>query len=172
VNALPGPHHADTPASSSQPSEKAKVTSEVPPKRSSSRDRFIENRITEDEVEEAVRSFLAADGFAVKLAWGRAPGTDIVAQHTDGRRYVGEAKSEVGVAGAQQHNYFVGMLGELIQRVYGPGSTYAIALPDNRQYRGLLDRLPELGKKRLRLAVFWVDRTASGREVAEEPRPI
>jgi hypothetical protein len=123
-------------------------------------------------VKEAVRSFLAADGFAVEVAWGRAPGIDIVARHTDGRRYVIEAKAEIGIAGAQQHNYFVGMLGELVQRMDDPESTYAIALPDNRQYRGLVDRLPELAKKRLSLAVFWANRTASGLGVVEEPRPV
>ena len=38
------------------------------------------------------------------------------------------------------------------------GQRYGIALPDNRQYRGLVNRLPALAKERLRLAVFWVSR--------------
>lgn len=37
-------------------------------------------------------------------------------------------------------------------------ASFGIALPDNRQYRGLVDRLPALAKERLRLAVFWVSR--------------
>lgn len=143
-----------------------------PSKSSSSRTRSTGDRITEDDVKEAVRAFLAADGFVVEVAWARAPGIDIVARHADGRRYLIEAKAEVGIAGAQQHNYFVGMLGELVQRMDDPGATYAIALPDNRQYRGLVHRLPELAKRRLGLAVFWVDRAAGGLVVAEEPRPI
>jgi len=47
------------------------------------------------------------------------------------------------------------MLGELVQRIEDPHASYGIALPDNRQYRGLVDRLPALAKERLRLAVFW-----------------
>lgn len=152
------------------PSDAASVVRRVPPSPTPTPARSAGDRITEDEVKEAVRAFLAADGFAVEVAWGRTPGIDIVARHTDGRRYVIEAKAEVGVAGAQQHNYFVGMLGELIQRMDDPEATYAIALPDNRQYRGLVDRLPDLAKRRMTLAVFWVDRTANGLVVAEEPR--
>ncbi|HEY0644386.1 MAG TPA: hypothetical protein VGD39_13255 [Nocardioides sp.] len=63
------------------------------------------------------REKLRAEGFAVEVAWGRASGIDVVARHPDGRRYVIEAKAEVGIAGAQQHTYFVGMLGELVQRM-------------------------------------------------------
>lgn len=132
------------------------------------RDRFTGDRITEDEVKEAVRDFLVADGFEVQVAWGRNPGVDLHAWHPDGRRFLIEAKAEVGTAGAQQHNYFVGALGELVQRMDEPEATYALALPDNRQYRGLVDRLPALAKRRLRLAVFWVDRGAEGLLVAIE----
>lgn len=123
------------------------------------------DRISEDEVKEAVRAHLASHGFKVKVAWGRTPGIDVDASHQDGRRFVIEAKAEVGSAGAQQHNYFVGMLGELVQRMSDPGATYAIALPDNRQYRGLFERLPVLAKERFGLVVFWVDRGTDGLNV-------
>jgi Restriction endonuclease len=116
------------------------------------------SRITEDEVKEAVRAHLTARGFDVAVAWGHVRGIDIDARHADGRRYVIEAKAEVGKTGAQQVNYFVGMLGELVQRMDDAQASYRIALPDNRQYRGLVDRLPALAKERLRLAVFWVSR--------------
>ncbi len=85
-------------------------------------------------------------------------GTDIDARHLDGRRYVIEAKAEVGKNGAQHVNYFVGMLGKLVQRMDDPDASYGIALPTNRQYRGLVDRLPALAKDRLHLSVFWVSR--------------
>jgi hypothetical protein len=172
VNALPA-QATHEPTSLARPSsEAASVVRNLSQTSTQSRARFAGDRITEDEVKEAVRAYLAADGFAVEVAWGRAPGIDIVAQHADGRRYVIEAKAEVGIAGAQQHNYFVGMLGELIQRMDDPEAIYAIALPDNRQYRGLVNRLPGLAKKRMTLAVFWVDRTSDGLTVAEEPSPV
>jgi hypothetical protein len=79
------------------------------------------------------------------------------ARHPDGR-YLIEAKAEGGKNGPQQVNYFVGMLGELVQRMDDVQASYGIALPDNRQYRGLVNRLPALAKERLRLAVFWVSR--------------
>jgi hypothetical protein len=118
--------------------------------------------ITEDEVKGAVRAHLVAEGFDVLVAWGHAPGIDLDARHSDGRRYIVEAKAEKGVTGAQQHNYFVGMLGELVQRMDDADATYAVALPENRQYRGLVDRLPRLARERLGLRVFWVARTADG----------
>jgi hypothetical protein len=116
------------------------------------------SRITEDEVKEAVRAHLTARGFEVAVAWGRVRGIDIDARHPDGRRYLIEAKAEVGKNGPQQVNYFVGMLGELVQRMDDVQASYGIALPDNRQYRGLVNRLPALAKERLALAVFWVSR--------------
>lgn len=116
------------------------------------------SRITEDEVKEAVRAHLTAFDFDVTVAWGRVRGIDIDARHPDGRRYVIEAKAEVGKNGAQQVNYFLGMLGELIQRMEDPKASYGIALPANGQYRGLVDRLPALAKERLKLAVYWVSR--------------
>ena len=53
-----------------------------------------------------------------------------------------------------------------------PEATYAIALPDNRQYRGLVDRLPDLAKMRMHLAVFWVERAGDGLIVRLEPSPV
>ena len=61
---------------------------------------------------------------------GRVRGIDIDARHPDGRRYLIEAKAEVGKNGPQQVNYFVGMLGELVQRMDDVQASYGIALPD------------------------------------------
>ncbi len=107
---------------------------------------------------EAVRAHVTARGFDVAVAWGRVRGIDIDARHPDGCRYLIEAKAEVGKNGPQQVNYFVGMLGELVQRMDDVQASYGIALPDNRQYRDLVNRLPALTKERLRLAVFLASR--------------
>lgn len=125
--------------------------------------------ISEDEVKGAVRDHLEAGGFEVHVAWGRVRGIDIEANHSDGRRYVIEAKAETGTSGPQQVNYFLGMLGELLQRMDDPEATYAIALPDNGQYRRLVERLPRFARERLGLVVFWVARRAGGLTVTEEP---
>ena len=115
-------------------------------------------RITEDEVKLAVRDHLAGQGYDVTVAWGRTRGIDIDARHPGGRRIIIEAKAEVGTSGPQQVNYFLGMLGELVQRMDDDQAEYGIALPRNRQYEGLVERLPRLAKDRLRLVVFWVTR--------------
>jgi hypothetical protein len=165
VNALPAD---ETPESTARDRASVRVDQQRPPSADPTAVRrvgFGNERITEDEVKEAVRAHLAADGFEVKVAWGRVPGIDVDANHPDGRRFVIEAKAEVGTTGAQQHNYFVGMLGELVQRMSDPLATYAIALPDNRQYRGLFERLPLMAKERLGLVVFWVARGSEGLEV-------
>lgn len=133
-------------------------TSALSPARAVPRSRD-HSRITEDEVKEAVRAHLTSRGFDVVVAWGGVRGIDIDARHADWRRFVIEAKAGVGRTGAQQVNYFVGMLGELVQRMDDAQAWYGIALPDNPQYRGLVNRMPLLARERLRLAVFWVSRT-------------
>ena len=119
-------------------------------------------RITEDEVKMAVRDHLASQGFDVAVAWDRARGIDIDARHPNGSRRVIEAKAETGTPGAQQVNYFIGMLGELLQRMDDERATYGIALPENHQYRGLVDRLPQLARERIGLDILWVTRNADG----------
>ncbi len=120
------------------------------------------DRITEDEVKMAVRDHLAAQGYVVQVAWDRTRGIDVDARHPNGGRHVIEAKAETGTTGAQQVNYFIGMLGELLQRMDDEDAAYGIALPLNRQYRGLVDRLPRLARDRIGLNVFWVERTKQG----------
>jgi len=124
--------------------------------------RPIPDRITEDEVKTAVRDHLASQGFEVQVAWDRTPGIDIDARHPSGSRHVIEAKAETGTSGPQQANYFIGMLGELLQRMDDDSATYGIALPENRQYRGLVDRLPRLARDRIGLNIFWVARSSDG----------
>jgi hypothetical protein len=111
-------------------------------------------RITEDEVKAAVKAHLEADGWTVTVAWGRERGIDIDARGAS-ERLVIEAKGEAP-AGPQQVNYFLGALGELIQRMDDPTARYGLAFPDHRQYRGLVDRLPALAKERLGLVVYFV----------------
>ncbi len=120
-------------------------------------------RITEDQVKAAVKAHLEAEGWAVLVAWGRERGIDIEAHRAD-EGLVIEAKGEAP-AGPQQVNYFLGALGELIQRMDDPNARYGVALPDHRQYRGLVDRLPGLAWERLKLAVYFVGLERDGRPV-------
>lgn len=115
----------------------------------------------EDDVKTAVKAHLEDEGFDVVVAWGRERGVDIDARHKDGRRFMIEAKG--GLASDQQQgSYFLGALGELVQRMVEPQVRYGLALPSNRRYRGLVYRLPRLAWQRLELVVFWVERDLDG----------
>lgn len=126
------------------------------------------DHLTEDEVKKAVSDYLTAAGYEVKVAWDRAPGIDIEAERK-GERLVIEAKGEVAL-NPQQHNYFLGALGELVQRMDDPNARYGLALPNNRQYYGLVDRLPDLAKQRMGFVVYWVERGPDGPRVAGAKR--
>ncbi|MBL7500961.1 MarR family transcriptional regulator [Frankia sp. CNm7] len=126
--------------------------------------------VPEDDVKRHVDEYLRQEGYTVVVAWGQTRGVDIDARHPDGRRLMIEAKGGVGQAGAQQVNYFLGALGELIQRMADPHAEYGLALPDNPQYRGLVNRLPPLVWERLGLVVFWVNQDDSNTQVIVERR--
>jgi hypothetical protein len=112
--------------------------------------------IAEDEVKRAVAAHLEAQGFSVQVAWGGARGIDIEARR-GAERLVLEAKGKVANP-PQQVNYFLNALGELVQRMDDPHTRYGLALPDNRQYRRLVGRLPAHARERLGLVVFFVRR--------------
>lgn len=115
----------------------------------------INDRVAEDAVKGAVAAMLVADGWTVDVRWGRDRGIDVDA-HRSAERFIVEAKGEAP-AGPQQVNYFLGALGELVQRMNDPAARYALALPDHPQYRGLVQRLPALARERLHLEVLFVD---------------
>jgi hypothetical protein len=124
-----------------------------------------DKHLSEDEVKEAVRLYLETLGYRVTVAWGRQHGIDIDATGPEGRLII-EAKGDVP-SQPQQTNYFIGALGELVQRTSDPDAEYGLALPDVQTYRRLVSRLPELARDRLRLRFFFVARTANGNRVSE-----
>jgi hypothetical protein len=111
-------------------------------------------------VKRAVAVHLEAQGYRVQVAWGRAPGVDLDARR-GAEHIMLEAKAEVANP-PQQVNYFLGALGELVQRMSDPAARYGLALPDNPQYRGLVQRLPAHARQRLGLVVFFVRRQPDG----------
>jgi hypothetical protein len=61
---------------------------------------------------------------------GRERGIDILATQ-DGERWVIEAKGQAA-RGLQQVNYFLGALGELVQRMDRDEARYGLALPSDQ----------------------------------------
>ena len=121
--------------------------------------------LREDEVKTAVRDHLQAQGYKVTVAELDQHGVDIEATK-DSDRILIEAKGEV-LRPQQQGNYFLGALGELIQRMDDPGARYGLALPNNKRYRGLVENLPALARERLDLVVYMVSRSADGFAVTQ-----
>jgi hypothetical protein len=112
--------------------------------------------LTEDQVKFAVKGVLEQRGFSVAVAWGHIRGVDLEATN-DRQRLLIEAKGDAATP-QQQGAYFLGALGELVQRMIDPDAEYGLAFPDNRRYRGLVERLPDLAVESLRLHVFYVSR--------------
>jgi hypothetical protein len=65
-------------------------------------------------------------------------------------------------------NYFLGVLGELLQRMSDPEAKYSIALPDLPQFRRLWERLPELAKRRTTISALFVSGSGDVEEVASK----
>lgn len=110
--------------------------------------------LSEDEIKQVLSDWLSNDGWDVKVAWGRTPGIDVEATRGS-ERWVIEAKGP-GSRQPMRVNYFIGILGETLQRMDDPEAQYAIALPDLQQYRRLWGRLPELAKKRTKISILLV----------------
>ena len=125
--------------------------------------------LTEDEVKQAAAAYLTSMGWSVAVAWGHTRGIDIEASRDD-ERLVLEAKGEVSLQ-PQQVNYFLGAVGELVQRMSDPTSQYGLALPDNHQYRGLVARLPEVARRQVVQVVLFVTRSAQGGYLVEWDNP-
>lgn len=121
--------------------------------------------IREDDVKQALKAHLETQGYEVTVMWGRERGIDIDARRPDNRLIV-EAKGEAA-SQPQQTNYFLGALGELVQRMSDQDASYGLALPDNRVFRGLVTRLPSVARERLNLRVFFVARDGDALTVRE-----
>jgi len=110
--------------------------------------------LSEDDVKRRLKDWLEADGWQIEVKWGRDPGIDIQAKRGS-EVWIVEAKG-CGSLNAMRVNYFLGMLGETLQRMDNPAARYSIALPDMKQYRGLWARLPQLAKSRTQISALFV----------------
>ncbi len=112
--------------------------------------------LSEDEVKERLKTWLEREGWNVQVAWGWRHGVDVEATR-DNRRWLIEVKG-CGSRPEMRVNYFIGVLGELLQRMDDPQAEYAIALPDMPQFRRLWDRLPKLAKARTGITALFVSK--------------
>src|SRR5207249_8057046 len=97
---------------------------------------------------------LEPKGWTVEVAWGRTRGIDIVALR-GAERWVIECKG-IGSLAPMQNNYFVGVIGELTQRMSDDRAKHSIAFPDVPKFRRLWSELPAMVKERLQLSALFV----------------
>lgn len=116
------------------------------------------NFVTEDEVKTAVAKALEASGWKInKITMGTKHGVDIEATHSKEGVFIIEAKGE-GSLNPMRVNYFVMILGELMQKIDSPDKKYGIALPAHQQFAKLIHKLPQFVKKQMKLHIFLVKR--------------
>lgn len=111
--------------------------------------------LSEDEIKEVLDNYLKSEGWITKIAWGRKHGIDIEAIQGN-NKWIIEVKGP-GSSHPMRVNYFIGILGETLQRMEDPDAKYSIAFPDLAQYHGLWNRLPKLAKKRTNISILFID---------------
>lgn len=123
--------------------------------------------LSEDSVKAAIKCALERDGWTTYVQFGHLPGIDIEATRSSDRLVL-EVKGE-GSRNAMRVNYFLGALGELLQRMDAPTAHYGLALPAHRQFIGLIHRLPDWVCQRLDLCFYLVRPTRSGFDIGFVP---
>ncbi len=114
----------------------------------------LPDELTEDRLKIAIKKWLGSEGWTVQLAMGHVRGIDVDA-FRDSSRWIIEVKG-YGSLAPMRVNYFLGVLGETLQRMNDPSAKYSIALPEMQQYHGLWERLPALAKQRTGISALFV----------------
>jgi hypothetical protein len=121
--------------------------------------------LSEDRLKHHLREWFRSNGWDAHVAWGHERGIDIKAMR-NGANWVVEVKG-IGSRPEMRVNYFIGILGETLQRMHDPTAKYSIALPDVPQFRRLWERLPLLAKQRTQISALFVSANGTVTEVTE-----
>jgi hypothetical protein len=111
--------------------------------------------LTEEEVKHSINEYYIARGYSTTVAWGHSRGADIVAEKGNERLII-EVKG-CGSLQPMRVNYFLSILGEVLQRMDSEDCKYFIALPKIQQYVNLWYKLPALAKQRTKISLILVD---------------
>jgi len=121
--------------------------------------------LSEHAIKCALKAHLESEGWTIaSLAFGKVHGADVDAERGD-ERWLIEVKG-MGSRQPMNVNYFLSILGEILQRMDDPNARYSIALPDVPQFRNLWNRLPALGKTRTGITALLIDGDGNVQELA------
>lgn len=123
------------------------------------------DNLSEDRLKYHLREWFRSQGWEAHVAWGRERGIDITAVRND-EKWIVEVKG-IGSRPEMRVNYFIGILGETLQRMNDPNARYSISLPDVPQFRRLWDRLPTLAKQRTQISALFVSAKGDITEVTK-----
>jgi len=115
--------------------------------------------MNEDTIKRKLAKHLKSKGWKVEVAYGRKKGIDIMAMKGS-NRWVIEVKGS-GSLHPMRNNYFIAVLGEMLQRMNCPNTRYSIALPDIEKFRRLWAELPDLAKERVKIDCIFVSENKS-----------
>ena len=135
---------------------------QVPPKPDIEASKMPDNALSEEDMKKALESNLKKAGWSVHVAYGGQHGIDIDA-HRGKERWIIEVKGP-GSRSEMRVNYFIGILGELLQRMSDPNAKYSIALPDMEQFHRLWAKLPAFAKERTGITILFVDKSGVYRQ--------
>jgi hypothetical protein len=110
--------------------------------------------LSEEAIKRILNDHLLGQGWQTEVAWGGTHGIDIDARRGS-ERWIIEVKGG-GSRDAMRVNYFLSILGEVLQRMNDPAARYSIALPNVQQFRNLWMRLPALARKRTAIDAIFV----------------
>lgn len=122
----------------------------------------VHPRLIEDALNTALEAWLTREGWQFTIAWGKTRGIDVDARRNH-ERWIIEVKG-MGSRNQMRVNYFLGVLGETLQRMAEENTKYSIALPDMPQFRSLWERLPTVAKRRTQITALFVDENGMVKE--------
>jgi len=125
----------------------------------------VDDTLSEDDLKHILKTWLEGQDWSPNIAWGKEHGIDIDAYNGD-KRWIIEVKGP-GSRQPMRVNYFLGLLGEILQHMSDPKARYSIALPDLSQFRSLWRHLPVLAKKRIGVSLLLVQNSGKVEELTE-----
>ena len=114
----------------------------------------MEENLSEDKAKDILNDWLIKNSWKTEVAFGNRRGADIIATK-DSSTWIIEVK---GTASRPPmfNNYFLSIIGEILQRMDNPYAKYSIAFPNNQKFIRLWNELPFEAKQRLGITMLIV----------------